>query len=135
MQNKMKTGIWIDFDKAYIIELDKNKEGIKKIDSNIEHFHLHGGSRSKMAYGPQDNVSESKLLARNQQQQKSFYKTVINQINAKANIVVFGPAEAKVNLKKAILNVQAFKDKNIPVEACDSMTENQMKAWVRNYTP
>ncbi|MEQ8910318.1 MAG: hypothetical protein RIC95_14055 [Vicingaceae bacterium] len=131
----MKTGIWIDFDKAYIIELDKNKEGIKKIDSNIEHFHLHGGSRSKMAYGPQDNVSESKLLARNQQQQKSFYKTVINQINAKANIVVFGPAEAKVNLKKAILNVQAFKDKNIPVEACDSMTENQMKAWVRNYTP
>ena len=133
MENINRTGIWIDFDKAFIIELNKKGEQLKKVDSNIEHFNVHGGARSKTANGPQDVISESKLLARNQQQQKNFFKTIINQIDSKSDLVVFGPAEAKTNFKKEILEDHSFKNKNIPVESSDNMTENQLIAWVKKY--
>lgn len=128
-----KTGIWLDFDKAYIIEIDNKEERIKKIDSNIEHFNVHGGSRSKVAYGPQDNVSESKLLARKQQQQKAYFENVMNQTGLKNDLILFGPAEAKINFKKAIQANSFFKGNILALETTDSMTENQMKAWLRDY--
>lgn len=59
------TGIWIDFNKAVVINA---LEEVKIVESNIEHFNVHGGSRSKASNGPQDKVSESRLLARNKQQ-------------------------------------------------------------------
>jgi len=129
-----KIGIWIDYDKAFIIKISQEKREIKRIESNIEHFHIHGGSRSKVAYGPQENVSESKLLARKQHQQNEFFSEVIKEINPKNLIVVFGPAEAKLGLKKALANHNSFKQKTIAIESTDNMTENQMKAWVSNYT-
>ena len=119
--------------KPLSFKYQRKKKAIKRIESNIEHFHIHGGSRSKIAYGPQDNVSESKLLARKQQQQNEFFSEVIKTIDPKDSIVVFGPAEAKIGLKKAFLNHNSFKQKNIAVEPSDNMTENQMKAWVSNY--
>lgn len=132
-KEESKTGIWIDYDKAFLIQISPSKTEIKKIESNIEHFHVHGGSRSKIAYGPQDNVSESKLLARKRQQQSDFFSEVIKKVDPHDAIVVFGPAEAKVGLKKAFLNHSSFKKKNISVESTDNMTENQMKAWVSDY--
>lgn len=134
MKNIEKTGIWVDFDKAYIIELKNQQESIKKINSNIEHFNVHGGARSKTANGPQDTVSESKILERNQHQQKEFFTHLINTINPKSEVVIFGPAEAKINLKKELLAHSAFRNKAIPVETSDSMTENQMIAWLKKYT-
>lgn len=128
-----KTGVWIDFDKAFIVQISQEKKAIKKVESNIEHFHVHGGSRSKIAYGPQNNVSESKLLARKQQQQNEFFSEVRKEINPKNELVIFGPAEAKIGLKKALLSHSSFKQKNIAIETADNMTENQMKAWVHNY--
>ena len=131
MQEKQnKIGIWIDFDKAVVI---KASEEMKTIESNIEHFNVHGGSRSKASNGPQDNVSESKLLARNKQQQHDFFIEIIKEVNPKDSVVIFGPAEAKLGLKKAFLDNSSFKHNTIPVETADSMTENQMKDWVRNY--
>tara|TARA_R110002049_G_scaffold265234_3_gene441362 strand:- start:3473 stop:3880 length:408 start_codon:yes stop_codon:yes gene_type:complete len=133
MKKLARTGIWLDFEKAYIIELHENQENITKIDSNIEHFNVVGGSRSKQAHGPQDNVSESKYLERNNQQQATYFKSIIEKINPNNELVIFGPAEAKMNLKKAFQNHSNFKQKAIPVETADSITENQMKAWVRDY--
>lgn len=133
MKTNAKTGIWIDFEKAYIIDLDNNQETVTKVDSNIEHFNVVGGSRSKQSHGPQDNVSESKYLERNKQQQSTFYKSVIEKVNPNNDLVLFGPAEAKMHLKKEFLNHTNFKHKTIPVETADSITENQMKAWVRDY--
>ena len=128
-----KTGVWIDYDKAYVIRLSKGKEQLKRIDSNIEHFNLKGGSRSKVSYGPQDNVSESKLLARKKQQQSSFFTKIIEVLNPQDQIIVFGPATAKIGLKKVLEQHPLFRQNDISIESSDSMTENQMKAWIRNY--
>ncbi|MFT6167721.1 MAG: hypothetical protein ACJASF_002421 [Vicingaceae bacterium] len=124
MENK--TGIWVDFEKAFIIEANNEQESITKIESNIEHFNAHGG--------PQDNVSETRLLERNLHQQKEFFSNVINKVKPNNEIVIFGPAEAKINLKKEFQNHNSFKGQTIPVETSDNMTENQMIAWVKEYS-
>jgi len=126
MENKNKTGIWVDFDKAFIIETNNQTESVTKVDSNIEHFNAHGG--------PQDNVSETRLLERNLNQQKKFFDAVINKVNPSSDVVIFGPAEAKINLKKEFLNHNSFKKTIIPVETSDNLTENQMIAWVKEYS-
>lgn len=120
-----KTGIWVDFEKAFIIETNNQQGTITKVDSNIEHFNAHGG--------PADNVSETRLLERNLHQQKEFFHAVINKVKPSSDVVIFGPAEAKINLKKEFLKHSSFKSKPIPVETSDNMTENQMLAWVKDY--
>jgi hypothetical protein len=133
MKEQEKTGIWLDFDKAYIIELTAKTEKIKRIDSNIEHFHPSGGYGSKTAYKSQDSISESTLLARKKQQQKDFFSDIAQSLKPKSELVIFGPAEAKFKLKQALETHINFRKNNIPVEAAEKLSENQMKAWVRDY--
>ena len=54
-----KTGIWIDKRKAYIIHLVNHKSEVVVLDSEIETYHVKGGSRSKTVYGPVITVKES----------------------------------------------------------------------------
>ena len=54
-------GIWIDQEKADIVNFKDGKEILRIIESNVEkHVRLFGGSRSKTPFGPQDVASERK---------------------------------------------------------------------------
>ena len=44
---KKNKGIWLDKEKAYIVSLKNNLAVIKTITSNIEDFHIGGGSGTK----------------------------------------------------------------------------------------
>ena len=132
--NKNRFGIWMDKRRAIIIKLQTNgKPQIKIIKSNIEDYHPVGGARSKVAWGPVDSVSESKYLARKEQQLKRYFTNIIGQFEDQSNLYLFGPAEAKIRFREFIRN---FKSKRIEVEgfeSSDTMTENQMVAKVREF--
>ena len=128
-----KIGIWLDNHQAAIIRLQGKSESLKHIESNVEDFNLKGGSRSKVPYGPQDNVSESKLLERKKSQHKKYYEEIISEVEDASYLTLFGPAEAKIGLKKVLDEHPVLKDKTTSVEVADSMSENQMKALVRTY--
>lgn len=57
-------GIWMDKEKAYIINVKENNEEMTTIFSEIEDYRIHGGSGTRMKGGPQDVVQDSKFLER-----------------------------------------------------------------------
>lgn len=127
------TGIWLDFDKAYIYHIQKRKNEFLIIDSEIEHYHLVGGSRSSTPYGPQDAVSERHFLERRKHQIKSYFNRIVPCLTESMQVVVMGPAEAKVCLYQHLDGLNNTKFKLHPVMTKDNMTENQVRATIRNF--
>lgn len=127
-------GVWIDKDKAHVVTINGKNEALITIDSNIEHFHVGGGSGSKLKGGPQNVVQDSKYLEREKHQFKSYFKEVASKIVTADAVVIFGPAEMNFNFKKELEN--NYKELNSKVKAvnkADSMTNNQVIAWVRDF--
>ena len=129
-----KIGIWLDKEKAHLVTLKNEDVRFRTIYSEIEFFHPKGGARSKTRWGPQDVVQDSKYLEREKHQLKLYFKELAKTIEDAEAIAIFGPAdtndkfykELKENYKTLVLKVKT-------VEKADSMTENQVKAMVRNF--
>ena len=132
MLNK-NIGIWLDSDKAYIFSFYQDKEELEIIYSQVEHFQVQGGYGSGTAYKPQEAVSESKFLERKKAQLKDFYRRIIVRLDSAEAIAIFGPAEAKMGLKKALKSRKQFKDKIVAFKAAANMTDNQKRALVRDF--
>ena len=128
------TGIWLDKDKALIVTIENNKETFTTIASNIEHFHAHGGSGTRLKGGPQDVVQDSKYLEREKHQLKQYFKDIAIEIKDADALVIFGPAGTNEKLNKELnQNYNSLSTKVKAVTKADSMTENQVKAWVRDF--
>lgn len=129
-----QTGIWIDKDKALIVTLENGTENFKSVESNLEHFRIHGGSGTRLKGGPQDVVQDSKYLEREKHQLKDYFKKIISKIEQSDNLVIFGPAETNERFAKYLHNnLNALSTKIKAVKKADSMTDNQVKAWVRDF--
>lgn len=127
-------GIWIDKSEAKIITLENGNEHLETVTSEVEDFHIGGGSGTKLKGGPQDVVQDSKYLEREKHQLANFFEGLIKYIEAADAVVIFGPAEAGMKLSKELAekhHLLASKIKS--VEKADNMTENQLTAWVRDY--
>lgn len=129
-----KTGIWLDKNKALIVTIDENIERLKSVSSNIEHYNPHGGSGTRLKGGPQDVVQDSKYLEREKQQLKKYFNQVAKEVINTDALVIFGPAETNERFAKELHNNYSVLSTKIKgVEKADSMTDNQVKAWVREY--
>ena len=96
----INTGIWLDKNKALIVSLTEETEVFKTIISNVENFHIHGGSGTRFKGGPQDVVQDSKYLEREKHQFKVYFKEIASEIEGSDGILIFGPAEVKDKFKK-----------------------------------
>lgn len=127
------TGIWLDLDHAYIYHLQKGKNEFQIIDSGIEHFNPVGGARSSTPYGAQEAVSEKHFLERKKHQAKNYYDRITLHLKDSQEVVVIGPAEAKTELHNHLGALNNSQLKLHPPLTKDSMTENQLKATIRDY--
>ena len=134
-QNKIKkTGVCLDKDKAIIVKLYNGETSVITILSNIEHFRPRGGSGTRLKGGPQDVVQDSKYLEREKHQLKAYFKNLATEINESDAIVLFGPAEAGENFfKELTANYKDLSSKVKDVAKADSMTKNQVIAWVKAF--
>ncbi len=134
---KKRVGIWIDAKEALIVTLGGPEDApvFEEVQSDVERYvRLSGGSRTKRTpWGPQNISSDSKMQARHQQQLRRFYQAVIKAVDGAYKIMLMGPGEAKLGLKKEI-------DKNIPLseslvhmETCDKMTQGQLVAYIKKF--
>lgn len=127
-------GIWIDKDKAHIVTIDNGKENFSTIQSEIEHFKAKGGSGQRFKSGPQDVIKDSTLLEREKQQFKQYFKNIVNAIKVTDALVIFGPALTGQKFKKELSEGYKNLDTKVKdVVKTDSMTNNQVIAWVRDY--
>ena len=129
-----RKGIWIDRDKAHLVTLRNDSEELITIFSNIEHFRPHGGSGTRLKGGPQDVVQDKKYLEREKQQLKSYFKNIVEKINNTEALIIFGPAQTSEQFAKELHeNYKSLSTKIKGVKKADSMTDNQIKAWVRKF--
>ncbi|HHM20648.1 MAG TPA: hypothetical protein ENJ20_01375 [Bacteroidetes bacterium] len=133
---RKRVGIWLDFNEANIIELGaggKKDVKITTVPSGIEHYHPKGGARSKTPYGPMDQMSEKTYLERRKAQEKAYFKKLMEAVKDADDLFIFGPAEAREGLEKAIRANNNFRPRLWGSERVDYITQNQKVAKVRDF--
>ena len=129
-----KTGVWLDKNKALIVTIDGEKVTLNTIASNVEHFNIRGGSGTRFKGGPQDVVQDGKFLEREKHQLKQYYKSLALEIHDTDALVIFGPAETNAKFSEELhKNYRSLSTKIKGVKKADSMTDNQVKAWVKDF--
>lgn len=128
-------GIWMDKEKAHIVSLIGAKEKFETRLSELDFFKPSGGSGTKSAkWGPQDVVQDSKYLEKEKHQLKKYFSSLAAAIDDADAIALFGPGDTNEKFRKELAsNHKALAAKVKTVEKVDSMTENQIKALVRDY--
>ena len=126
-------GLWIDHRKAVIMILSGKGEETLEITSNVDKQPGRiDGSRSTAPYEAQmvqaDDSRERKFTGRLDQ----YYKEVLAAIGAAESILIFGPGEAKGELKNHLDHAGLGKTM-IAVETADKMTDRQIAAKIRDY--
>jgi len=140
---KKYIGIWVDHKKAVIVTKKRPERSyeedveiaVTQISSDVERkVRLAGGSRTRNTpWGPQEVAVDSKIEARQKQQLKKFYHQIIEFIKDADKILIMGPGEAKLELKKEIEKSKALIPKIVGVHTSDKMTNNQIAAKVKSY--
>ena len=74
-----------------------------------------------------------KFLYRKKQQSVQFFKEIIRQLGPVHELLIIGPAEMKFEFKKYIEGDNTFSPGTINVETIDSITDNQIKAYIRDW--
>ena len=127
-------GIWLDKKVAKIVIIENDIEKLYFIESEIEDYHVVGGSGTRFKGGPQDVVQDSKYLEREKHQLKSYFSEIAEKIKTADQIVIYGPAQTSEKLKKELFENHKMIDSKIKaVMKADSMTDNQVKALVRDF--
>lgn len=125
------TGIWLDKKKALIVEINQEKEAMKIIYFNIENFKV---TAIKHKGGAQEIVKDRKFLEREKNQFKTYFKDIAAEVEETDALVIFGPAETYEKFAKELYdNHVKLSTKIKGVSKVDSMTDNQVKAWVRDF--
>ncbi len=120
-------GVWIDHSHAYIIVANPNKvETLIKIESNVGPHH-HSG----VAYEHLTITNQKKDDERRHHHMNHFLKEILGKIGDANEILIFGPSNAKYDLKHAIEKTKSMKKALLKMETADIMTENQLKAFVK----
>lgn len=122
MMKEKKLGIWMDHANAHLMEYTDQIE-MKIISSESTHdekeFTLQKG--------------ESFMQRKNQQQEAAYYKNIAASIRDYDEVLLFGPTDAKVELLNILKADFGFSKIKIETKQADKMTENQEKAFVRDY--
>ncbi len=120
---KTTVGLWIDHRKAVIVFVGGAEEEIKLISSKEENHHGHSGASK-----PADDIRQRELTGH----LNSYYEEVISCIRDTESILIFGPGEAKGELKKR-LEKENLGERVVGVEPADKMTDPQVAAQVREH--
>ena len=124
----------MDKEKAWIVALDAGEVEMTTLESEVEDFNPVGGSRSKTKWGPQDVVQDSKYTEREKHQMKRYFENLANSIDDAGQLALFGPADTNRKFNDFLMEHRKDLASRVKsVEKADSMTENQVKALVREF--
>ncbi len=126
-------GLWIDHRKAVIVFLVGQEEEIKLVRSNVEkQIQRAADSRSGGPFESQAVPSDDRQQREFTGHLNSYYNEIVSCIRDVESILIFGPGEAKGELKKH-LEHQRLGERIVDIETVDKMTEPQIAAKVRQY--
>lgn len=133
MKTQNNTGIWIDSKQAIIVKLNNEIQTIEKVPSGIEgRVRINGEGKQYTRMGKQFFKDEKKDEEKRKHQLTGYFKNVIEKIKDADSILIIGPAESKLGLRKAI-SQSSIAAKPVMVDAEDHMTDKQVTAKVKEY--
>lgn len=131
---KTQTGVWLDMSGAHIVHIKGDDVTSSQISSGIDtHERFKGEGNQASRFGDQAVNAESHKEHRIEHQTKDFLNNIKDSLSESNEIVIFGPAQMKVELEKLIKSDHKLAKCLVGVESADNMTDNQKTAWVRDY--
>lgn len=112
--------VWLDHSEAHVMHISMDDVEKSIVHPAKPHNHLHAKSGA--------------VGAGRQAEDKSYYHAVVEALSGAQEILVVGPAQAKLQLIKHIhAHDQAMADKVVGVETIDHPSDAQLVAYARKY--
>jgi stalled ribosome rescue protein Dom34 len=129
---KAEAGVWIDHREAVIVVLLKAGEEIRRVQSTGETQPRRAGDPSTGRFEYQSVPADDSRQREYNGQLARYYDEVVCHLGNAGAVVIFGPGEAKGELKKRFEKDQPGAHA-VMVETTDKMTEPQIVAYVRHH--
>ena len=123
---KPSAGLWMDHREAIIVLLSETGERTKRIRSAVEK-QLRSGKPGNGQVHP-DDLRQREFT----EHLSRYYEEIISYLRDAGSILIFGPGEAKGELKKRF-ETHKSDARAIAMETTDNMTEPQVVAKVRQH--
>jgi hypothetical protein len=130
---KHMVGLWIDHRKAVVVTLTVQGDTTSLIVSGVEKQRgRFAGVRSTAPFAsrlvPADDRQESSFHAH----LAAYYDAVMASVRDAASILIFGPGEAKAELKQRLTR-DGLGGRIVGIDTEDKMTDRQIEAKVRQH--
>jgi hypothetical protein len=119
-----KGGVWIDHQRAVIVFASEAGVTTTTVESGVEGHPRYSGQ--------QDSGGEKKYEERHRQSLARYYDQVIDRLGEPDALLVFGPGEAKLELKERLRHSMA-RLQAVEIEAADTLTDAQIVARVKEH--
>jgi len=120
-----KVGIWIDHKSAVIASASTSRVTTKILESGV-------GAHPRYS-GQDGGGGEKKYEQRHSEQLDQYYDDIISQLGLPDALLIFGPGEAKLELKKRLGRSKALSGCTVDIETADKLTEPQIVAKVKEH--
>jgi hypothetical protein len=126
-------GVWVDHRKAVVVVVKPSTVHTVVITSRVEkHPERSGDSPLKGPYEalqvPADDRRQRALTGA----LNAYYDTVVAALGGAESLIMFGPGEAKLELRKRLVK-KGLGSRIASVETVDKLTDRQVAARVRAY--
>ena len=118
-------GIWIDHKKAVVVTISTGHVSTKTLMSDVGPHTRYSGS--------QEGGGEKKYEERHSQDLDRYYDDVISQLGEPDALLLFGPGEAKLQLKDRLGRSKVLPERIGVVESAGKLTDAQSGATVGDH--
>ena len=129
---KAEAGLWLDHREAFIVVPSKIGQETKRIHSNGEKQLRRSGEPSTGRFEYQQVPADDSRQREYTGHLARYYDKIISHLRDAGVVLIFGPGEAKGELKKRF-----EKEKSgahlVTVETTDKMSESQIVAYIRHH--
>jgi hypothetical protein len=120
-----KVGIWIDHERAVIVSASEDGVTAKTLESEVEAHPRYSGQ--------EEGGGEKKYEERHRQRLGQYYDEVIGELGQPETLLIFGPGEAKLELKERLSHSKTPLARTIHIETADKLTDPQIVAKVKEH--
>jgi hypothetical protein len=120
-----KVGIWIDHKRAVIVFVSAGRVTTQTLESEV-------GSHPRYS-SQQDGRGERKYEERHKERLDQYYNEVISQLGQPEALLIFGPGEAKLELKERLSRSKTLSGRTVDIETADKLTDPQIVAKVKEH--
>ena len=120
-----KVGVWLDHKSAVIVSTSAGHVSSKTLESEV-------GAHPRYS-GQEGGGGEKKYEQRHGEQLDRYYDDIISQLGLPEAVLIFGPGEAKLELKERLSRFKALSGCTVDLETADKLTDPQIVAKVKDH--